>query len=196
MKINAEKLRHAGIEIVERVQNVSKEAPINLDSLESLEPNDIDYGNYLIYPDEEETFYDISVTTFFVYENGECILFDADLEDLQEYLESKKELFDENEKDYSMKINVKKLEDAKIEIIEEIHDVQLGRPIDLRSLSDLELNDLHYRNYDIFIEKERLYDDNSETAFSVYEDNENVLESGNLSDLKDYLKAGGFCDED
>lgn len=95
-----------------------------------------------------------------------------------------------------MKINAEKLEDAKIEIIEEIHDVRLERPIDLKSLDALDINDLSYGDYDIFIEKERLYDDNSETAFSVYEDNENVLTSGNLSDLKDYLKSGGFCNED
>lgn len=197
MKINAEKLRRAEIKIIERIQHVSKEAPINLDSLEDLEVDDLDYGNYLIYPEEEETFYDISVTTFSVYENKECVLFDGNLEDLQDYLKSKKELFDEDENkgenNCSMKINTEKLEKAKVCIIEEIHNVQLERPVDLKSLDELDINDLNYGDYNIFVEEEHLYDDNSETLFSVYENDKNVLESGNLSDLRNYLKSGGFC---
>lgn len=69
-------------------------------------------------------------------------------------------------------------------------------PVDLKSLDELDIDDLNYEDYNIFVEEERLYDDNSETLFSVYEDEENILLSGNLNDLKHYLKSGGFCDED
>lgn len=196
MKINAEKLRRAGIEIIERIQHVSKEAPINLDSLEDLEPNDIDYGNYLIYPDEEETFYDVSVITFFVYENKECVLSDGSLEDLQRYLKSKKELLDKDENDCSMKINTEKLEKDEVEIIEEIYDVWLERPIDLKSLKGLNIDDFDYGNYDSLIEEENLFDYDSKSTFSIYKNGEIVLTSGNLDNVRDYLKSEGFCDED
>lgn len=94
-----------------------------------------------------------------------------------------------------MKINYEKLKDAGVEIIEEIYDVRLERPIDLRSLDGFNIDALDYGNYEIIPEDEEEYADNSTTFFSIYENGENVLLSCTLNDLKDYLLSKGFYDE-
>lgn len=95
MKVDAKKLKDAGIDIIEEVRNISRESPIELDSLDGFEIDDVDYGNYLTNPDEE-IFYDVSVTTFSIYELDELVIYNGDLEDLQNYLKSKMEALNEN----------------------------------------------------------------------------------------------------
>lgn len=93
-----------------------------------------------------------------------------------------------------MRINSKKLEDAGIEIIEELHNVRLERPIDLRSLNAFNINHLYCGNYEVIVDKEEIYEDDLTTTFSIYKNRENVLSSGTLYDLKDYLVSKGFCE--
>lgn len=95
-----------------------------------------------------------------------------------------------------MKIDTKKLKDAGIEIIEEVYDVRLERPIDLESLEIFDIDDLDYGNYRVVLDEEETYADNSTTAFSIYENGENILLSGDLNNLKDYLESKGFYYED
>ncbi len=86
MKIKMEDIKNEGFEIIEEVYNVRLEAPINLDSFDDDTLDDLDYGNYEIVEEEEDTYFDVSETLFSLYKNGENLLLSENLETVKEYL--------------------------------------------------------------------------------------------------------------
>lgn len=87
MKIKMEDIKNEGFEIIEEVYNVRLEAPINLDSFDDDTLDDLDYGNYEIVEEEEDTYFDVSETLFSLYKNGENLLLSVSLAELKEYLQ-------------------------------------------------------------------------------------------------------------
>ena len=85
-----------------------------------------------------------------------------------------------------MKINVKKLKDAGISIIEEA-EVLLETPLNLDSLDGFALSDLNPGNYGL-ITSEETQEPLSNSTFSVYEQGILVLASGTLQDVQNYLE--------
>ena len=87
MKINAEKLKDAGISIIEEAE-VLLETPLNLDSLDGFALSDLTPGNYGLITNEE-TQEPLSDSTFSIYEQGVLVLASGALQDVQNYLEEK-----------------------------------------------------------------------------------------------------------
>ena len=87
MKIKMEDIKNEGFEIIEEVYNARLEAPIDLDSLDDDTLDDLDYGNYEIVEEEEETHFDVSETLFSLYKDGENLLLTVSLAEVKEYLQ-------------------------------------------------------------------------------------------------------------
>lgn len=87
MKIKMEDIKNEGFEIIEEVYNARLEAPIDLDSLDDDTLDDLDYGNYEIVEEEEDTYFDVSETLFSLYKNGENLLLSVSLAEVKEYLQ-------------------------------------------------------------------------------------------------------------
>lgn len=87
MRIKMKDIKNEGFEIIEEVYNVRLEAPINLDSFDDDTLDDLDYGNYEIVEEEEDTYFDVSETLFSLYKNGENLLLSVSLAELKEYLQ-------------------------------------------------------------------------------------------------------------
>lgn len=86
-----------------------------------------------------------------------------------------------------MKIKMEDIKNEGFEIIEEVYNARLEAPIDLDGLDDT-LDDLDYGSYEIVEEEEETHFDVSETFFSLYKDNENLLLTVSLAEIKEYLQ--------
>lgn len=87
MKIKMKDIKNEGFEIIEEVYNARLESPIDLDSLDDDTLDDLDYGNYEIVEEEEETHFDVSETLFSLYKDGENLLLTVSLAEVKEYLQ-------------------------------------------------------------------------------------------------------------
>lgn len=87
MKIRSQQLKDAGIQIIEEAE-VLLETPLNLDSLNSFDLEDLTPGNYGLIT-SEETQDPLSDPVFSVYEQGFPMIVSGTLRDVQDYLEKK-----------------------------------------------------------------------------------------------------------
>ncbi len=89
MKINAEKLRRAGIEIIEEVHNTIIEAPVELDSIKRFDREGFINGVYNTNLKEEKVYMENAKIFFSLYENDQLIIESSSLGEIYDYLEER-----------------------------------------------------------------------------------------------------------
>lgn len=86
-----------------------------------------------------------------------------------------------------MNFTMRDVKNEGFELVEEVYSVLLETPVDLDSVSRININDLDYGNYEIVDYEQSINCDNGETFFSLYKDGENILLSAYLKEIKEYL---------
>lgn len=87
-----------------------------------------------------------------------------------------------------MKLNAKQLKDAGIEIVEEVHGAILEAPVELDSIKRFDREGFLKDIYNTNLMKEKVYTDNAEIFFSLYENDHLIIESSSLEEIYDYLE--------
>lgn len=86
-----------------------------------------------------------------------------------------------------MKFTMRDVANEGFEIVEEIVDAWVTTPVDLNSVSRININDFDYGTYYIIDDEQSINTDSSETLFSLYRKGENILMSVDLEEIKEYL---------
>ena len=86
-----------------------------------------------------------------------------------------------------MEFTMKDVANEGFEIVEEIIDAWVTTPVDLNSVSRININDFNYGTYYIIDDEQSINTDSSETLFSLYRKGENILMSVDLEEIKEYL---------
>lgn len=87
-----------------------------------------------------------------------------------------------------MQITMKDIIDEGFEIIEEVFGANVETPVDLYDIQDMSLDSFEEGSYDVKMDEQKIYTDNSDTLFSVYLKGENVLLSTSMSKVKSFFK--------
>lgn len=87
-----------------------------------------------------------------------------------------------------MQITMKDIIDEGFEIIEEVYGANVEAPLDLDDIQDISLDSFEEGSYDIKMDEQKIYTDNSDTLFSVYLKGENVLLSTTMNKIKEYFE--------
>lgn len=83
---------------------------------------------------------------------------------------------------------MKDIIDEGFEIIEEVFGANVETPVDLYDIQDMSLDSFEEGSYDVKMDEQKIYTDNSDTLFSVYLKGENVLLSTSMSKVKSFFK--------
>ncbi len=86
-----------------------------------------------------------------------------------------------------MEFTMRDVANEGFEIVEEIIDAWVTTPVDLNSVSRININDFDYGTYYIVDDEQSINTDSSETLFSLYRKGENILMSVDLEEIKEYL---------
>lgn len=87
-----------------------------------------------------------------------------------------------------MNHNAQQLKDAGIEIIEEVHGATLEAPVELDSIKRFDREGFINGVYNTDLKEEKVYTDNAEIFFSLYENDYIIIESSSLEEIYDYLE--------
>lgn len=87
-----------------------------------------------------------------------------------------------------MKLNAQQLKDTGIEIIEEVHGAIIEAPIELDSIKRFDREDFLKDTYNTDFFEEKVYTDNAEIFFSLYENDYLIIESSSLEEIYNYLE--------
>lgn len=89
MKLNAQQLKNAGIEIIEKVHNTIIETPVELDSIKRFDREDFINEVYNTDLKEEKVYLENAKIFFSLCENGQLIIESSSLEEIYNYLEER-----------------------------------------------------------------------------------------------------------
>lgn len=87
-----------------------------------------------------------------------------------------------------MKINSQQLKDAGIEIVEEVHGAILEAPVELDSIKRLDREGFINGVYNTDLKEEKVYLENAKIFFSLYENDQLIIETSSLEKIYDYLE--------
>ena len=89
MKLNAQQLKDAGIEIIEEVHGAIIEAPVELDNIKRFDREGFINGVYNTDLKEEKVYMENAKIFFSLYENDYIIIESSSLEEIYDYLEER-----------------------------------------------------------------------------------------------------------
>lgn len=89
MKLNAQQLKDAGIEIIEEIHGAIIEAPIELDSIKRFDREGFINGVYNTNLKEEKVYMENTKIFFSLCENDQLIIESSSLEEIYDYLEER-----------------------------------------------------------------------------------------------------------
>lgn len=85
-------------------------------------------------------------------------------------------------------INAQRLKDAGIEIIEEVHNTIIEAPVELESIKRFDREGFINGVYNTDLKEEKVYMKNAKIFFSLYENDQLIIETSSLGEIYDYLE--------
>lgn len=86
-----------------------------------------------------------------------------------------------------MEFTMRDVANEGFEIVEEIVDAWVTTPVDLNSVSRINIDNFDYGTYYIIDDEQSINADSSKTLFSLYKNGESLLMSVDLEEVKEYL---------